>query len=230
MNAIDILRDRAQQGCTRQTLLRIARELIPVVALLKMPSASRVTAEQIGTVAERWARQQYRRGRAHSLRWSRKLFVQTAVDWLRFLGRLDEPTAKPLPFKAEIEEYRGWMTAERGLSPITIYNYSWHLKQFLQWCEEHSQPLGGIQVSDVDAFLGSRGNKGWCRVSIVTSVKALKSFFYYAGQRGRCNPRIATAVQGPRLFSQSTLPSGPSWEGVERLITHVTSDQPLGHP
>lgn len=220
------LRDRAQQGCAHQTLLRIARELLPVVALLKMPSASRMTAEQIGTVAERWARQQYRRGRAHSLRWSRKLFVQTAVDWLRFLGRLDEPTAKPLPFKAEIEEYCGWMTAERGLSPITIYNYSWHLKQFLQWCEEHSQPLDGIQVSDVDAFLGSRGNKGWCRVSIATSVKALKSFFYYAGQRGRCNPRIATAVQGPRLFSQSTLPSGPSWEGVERLITHVTSDQP----
>jgi integrase/recombinase XerD len=220
------LRHRAQQGCAHGTLLRIARELLPIVHRLDMPSKSLITAQQINTAAEKWARQQCRRGRAHSFRWSRELFVQVATDWLRFLGRLDEPSAKPLPFDGVIEEFCEWMTAERGLSSITVRNYSWHLKQFLKWCKEHDHPWPGIQLSDVDAFLSSRSDKGWCRVSIATSAKALKAFFRYAGQRGRCHPMIAPAIQGPRLFSQDSLPSGPNWKEVERLIGCMTPDQP----
>jgi hypothetical protein len=75
------LRHRAQQGCACGTLLRIARELPLVVQLLDMPSKSLVTAQQISVASERWARHQCRRGRAHSFRWSRELFVQVATDW-----------------------------------------------------------------------------------------------------------------------------------------------------
>jgi integrase/recombinase XerD len=220
------LRHRAQQGCAHGTLLRIARELLLIVQRLDMPSKLLVTAQQINTAAERWVRQQCRRGRAHSFRWSRELFVQVATDWLRFLGRFEEPTAKLLPFQGVIEEFCRWMNTERGLSSVTVRNYSWHLKQFLKWCEEHDRPWAGIQISDVDAFLSSRNDKGWGRVSIATSAKALKAFFRYAGQRCWCHPMIAPAIQGPRLFSQDSLPSGPSWKEVERLIGCLTSDQP----
>jgi integrase/recombinase XerD len=219
------LRYRAQQGCASNTLLRIARELLAVIQLLDIPAESLVTASQIHLAAERWSRQQCRRGRAQCFKWSRKLFVQVATDWLRFLGRFDEPTMEPLPFEWVIEEYRGWLSTERGLSSVTIYNYSWHLKLFLQWCEEHDRPLASIQISDVDTFMGLRGDKGWCRVSIAASAKALKAFFNYAGQRSWCNPMIASTVQGPRLFSQDTLPSGPTWEEVKRLIGSMASDQ-----
>jgi len=118
------------------------------------------------------------------------------------------------------------MNAERGLSSVTVRNYSWHLKEFLKWCEEHGHPWAGIQLSDVDAFLSSRNDKGWCRVSIATCAKALKTFFHYAGQRCWCHPMIAPAIQGPRLFSQDSLPSGPSWKEVERLIRCLASDHP----
>src|SRR4030042_4810434 len=131
------LRHRAQQGCAHGTLLRIARELLPIVHRLDIPSKSLVTAQQINTAAERWARQQCRRGRAHSFRWSRELFVQVATDWLQFLGRLDKTPAKPLPFAGVIEEFCQWMSAERGLSSVTVRNYSWHLEQFLKWCKDH---------------------------------------------------------------------------------------------
>jgi len=220
------LRHRAQQGCARGTLLRIARELLPIVRRLDMPSESLGTVQQVNTAAERWARQQCHRGRAHSFKWSRELFVQVATDWLQFLGRLDKPTAKPLPFEGVIEEFCRWMSAERGLSSITVRNYSWHLKQFLKWCNEHDHLWPGIRLSNVDAFLSSRSDKGWCRVSIATSAKALKAFFRYAGQRSWCHPMIAPAIQGPRLFSQDSLPSGPNWKEVERLIGCMAPDQP----
>jgi integrase/recombinase XerD len=220
------LQYRAQQGCSHETLLRIARELPPVVQLLDIPSKSVVTAQQISVAAERWARQQCRRSRAHSFRWSRELFAHVATDWLRFLGRLEESVAKPLPFDRIVEEFCEWMSTERGLSSVTVRNYSWHLKQFLQWCEEHDHPWPGIRLSEVDAFLSSQNDKGWCRVSIATSAKALKAFFLYAGQRRWCDPMIASAIQGPRLFSQDGLPSGPNWKEVERLIGCMTPDQP----
>lgn len=219
------LRHRANQGCAHETLLRTARELPHVVRLLDMPHKPVVTDQQVRKAAERWAKQQGRRGRAHTFKWPREHFIRIATDWLRFLGRLHEPTTKPPPFVGLIEEFSEWMTAERGLSSVTISNYCWHMTQFLQWCEAHNQPLMTVQAYDIDAFLSSLGDKGWCRVSIATSVKALKAFFRYAEQRCWCRPMLAAAIQGPRLFSLDSLPSGPSWDEVNRIIDSLATEQ-----
>jgi len=217
---------RAEEGCAHETLLRIARELLQIVQVLDIPSTCGVTPEQIRAAGNRWARQQCRRGRAHTLRWPRELFVQVATEWLRFLGRLDEAVAEPSSFAGLIEEFTTWMESERGLSLITIRNYCWHVKKFLHWCEDHNRSVATVQISDVDTFLASCGDKGWSRVSVATNAKALKAFFHYAEQRGWCLRAIAHAIQGPRLFSQETLPSGPTWEDVNRLIEHLATDQP----
>lgn len=215
-----------KDGCAHETLLRIARELLQVVQVLNIPSASNVTPEHIRTAADRWARQQCRRGRAHTLKWSRELFIQVATEWLRFLGRLDEFVIKPPSFAGLIEDFCKWMESERGLSLITIRNYCWHVKKFLHWCEDHNRSVSTVQISDVDTFLASCGDEGWSRVSVAANAKGLKAFFRYAEQRDWCLPAIAPAIQGPRLFHQETLPSGPTWEDVNRLIDYLATDQP----
>ena len=220
------LRHRAEQGCSSSTLLRTARELLHIVQLLEIHPTSVVTAQQIEVSAKRWARSQCRRGRAHSLRWSRCLFIQEATDWLKFLGLLDEPPLQPPLFLDFIEQFSGWLNSKRGLSTATISNYSWHANQFLQWCEDNNRSLGAIKASDVDAFLGSRSEKRWCRVSIAACTKALKAFFLYAEQRQWCQPLTACTVQGPRLFPQETLPSGPSWDEVNHIIETLATDHP----
>ena len=218
---------RAEDGFAHETLLRIARELLQVVQVLNIPSASNVTPEHIRTAANRWAKQQCRRGRAHTLKWSRELFIQVATEWLRFLGRLDEFAIEPPSFAGLIEDFAKWMEFERGLSLITIRNYCWHVKKFLHWCEDHNRSVSTVEISDVDTFLASCGDKGWSRVSVATAAKAIKAFFRYAEQRdGWCLPAIAPAIQGPRLFSQEILPSGPTWEDVNRLIDDVATDRP----
>jgi site-specific recombinase XerD len=124
------------------------------------------------------------------------------------------------------EQFTGWLNIERGLSTATISNYSWHTNQFLQWCQDYNRPLATIKASDVDAFLGSRSEKGWCRVSIAACAKALKAFFLYAEQRSWCQPLIVWAVQGPRLFPQENLPLGPSWDEVNHIIDSLATDHP----
>jgi site-specific recombinase XerD len=217
---------RKKEGCAHETLLRTARELFRIVQVLDIPPTSQITPEQIRGAADRWAQYQCRRGHARTLRWPRELFIQTATQWLRFLGRLDEPIAEPPLFGGLIEDFIKWMESERGLSLTTIRNYCWHVKKFLRWCEDHNRSVSRVQISDVNTFLATCGEKRWTRVSVASSAKALKAFFRYAGRRGWCPAAIALAIQGPRLFSQEALPSGPTWEDVNRLITNVETDRP----
>lgn len=106
---------RVEQGCARQTLLRLACELLVVARTLHLAPGQVVSAEAIAAAADAWARRQRRRGRARGLRWSRALFVQVATHWLRFLGRLREPLAEPLPWGAVGEEFTVWMQRARPL-------------------------------------------------------------------------------------------------------------------
>ena len=217
---------RAKDGCTHETLLRIARELFQIVQVLDISSTSNVKPEHIKSAADRWARQQCRRGRAKTMKWSRVLFIQVATDWLHFLGRLDQFVVEPPSFEGLIKDFAGWMESERGLSLITIRNYSWHVKKFLHWCENHNRSAYTAEISDVDIFLATCGNEGWSRISVVASTKALKAFFRWAEKCGWCLSPIADAIQGPRLFSQENIPSGPAWEDVSRMIDHLATEQP----
>ncbi len=49
-------------------------------------------------------------------------------------------------------------------------------------------------------------------------AQALRAFFHYAEQRGWCAPGLAAAIMSPCMFSNELLPSGPSWEDVQRLL------------
>lgn len=217
---------RAKDGCAHQTLLRIARELLQIVQVLDIPSTRGVKPEHIKSAGDRWARQQCRRGRAHTLKWPRKLFIQVATDWLHFLGRLDELTVVPPSFEGLLEDFADWLESERGLSLRTIHNYFWHVKKFLLWCEIHNQFVYTVKITDVDTFLASCGNGGWNRVSVASAAKALKAFFRYAEKCGLSLNPIASAIQGPRLFFQENLSGGPTWEDVSLMIEHLTTDRP----
>lgn len=57
-------------------------------------------------------------------------------------------------------------------------------------------------------------------------VAALRSFFRYAGEQDWCGRTLADGIEGPRIFRDEALPSGPTWEEVQRLIASVNTDKP----
>ena len=90
-------------------------------------------------------------------------------------------------------------------------------------------PIERILISssgdnDIDAFLDLQGHQGWCRVSLASSAGALRIFFRYAERYGWNRPRIAKAIDAPRLFKQEGLPNSPVWMDVQRLV--VSTDGP----
>src|SRR4029077_16686852 len=67
---------RANQGAARDTLLRIARELLVIVRNVSMARGKAINRHDLEVAAARWARHQQRRKRSRGLRWSRELFLQ----------------------------------------------------------------------------------------------------------------------------------------------------------
>lgn len=214
----------ADQGMARATLLRIARELLVIAERIDVVAGKTISSQAIEAAADRWSRYQHRRRRVQSPRWSQDLFIQTATAWLRFLQLLEEPHDKPSLFADRIADFAAYMRDERGLSPVTIRHQCWHAEQFLQWLQDQDRPFDAVSLEDVDSFLAWRGLQGWTRVSVASAAKALRAFFRHAGQRGWCAARIATGIEGPRIFQNEGLPIGPEWEDVQRLIDSTSGD------
>ena len=217
------LAHRAEDGTSPATLHRIARELLVIVRELDLKPMS-IGVDAIESAAERWARRQRRRGRAGSLRWSRSLFVQVAQDWLRFLGRLQEPKGKAVAYATSIQDFTRFLRSERGLSAVTIKNYSWYVERFLGWFNARGRALAEVSILDVDAFI--RQHPSWTRVTSACCANSLRAFFRHAERLGWCNRGIAAAIESPRIFRQEALPTGPDWGSVRELIASTDNERP----
>jgi integrase/recombinase XerD len=216
------LNHRASQGLARASLQHCAQELLVVAERIDITVGETIGSSTIEAAADGWVREQRRRQRVGGLRWSRALFVQTATDWLRFLRRLEVPKPAIVPFADRLDDFAAYRRDERGLSPVTIRNQSWHVEKFLGWLGEQNRSFAHVSLEDVDAFLAHHGKQGWGRVSVATSAKALRAFFVHAAMRGWCSAGIAASIEGPRLFQHEGLPVGPGWPDVRRLIASTS--------
>ncbi len=219
------LAKRTKDDAAPSTLLKLARELFVIVQELDLENNNKITSSAIEVAAERWAQQQKHRHRAQSGRWSQILFRQTATTWLLFLDRLTIPESDPEPFASLVEHFTDNLQNERGLSPATVANYQWHIERFLTWFNTQQQIFFEVSVADTDAFLARQG-RHWRRVSIATSAKALRVFFRYAEAQQWCRSGIAAAIESPRLFRDETLPAGPAWDDLQKLIPPYDTEQP----
>ena len=219
------LAHRAKDGIAGATLVGLARELLIVVREMGIESEGMVSLQTIESAAERWARRQKRRHRAKGLGWSRGLFVQVARDWLAFLGRLEETEPESASFAPLLADFARSMRCERGLASATITNYLWFAQYFLRWFNEQGRLFAEVSVLDVDGFIEQCG-VNWGRVSMAGCAKSLRGFFRHAQRRGWCAVGIAEAIESPRVFSQETLPAGPDWHDVHRLIANSDTDRP----
>jgi integrase/recombinase XerD len=214
----------ADQGMAQGTLISKANELLVIARRLDL-SVAIVTREQINIAADRWAHDQRRRGRCDGLRWSRGRFAQVATDWLAFIGRL-EIEQPELPGAQWIKPFAAYMRDERGLSPHTIRTSGWFIAKFFSQLTTQQRTLAQATISDVEDFLTSASEHGWCRVSLAKSAKVLRAFFRYAESRGWCAAGIAAGIIGPRVFRDEGLPVGPDWSDVERLISSTEGVAP----
>jgi len=216
----------ARDGLSREVVQRLARDLLLVARYLNLSVLGLISRQQIAAAAARWRRHSPRGRWRRASALSAQRFADVAKRWLRFLGRIETSPRPHMLFAPLLGAFTTYMRTERGLSEQTIKNCLQHTTMFLDEYATKGQPLASVSPADLDAHITLLAQRGWSRVSIATVLKSLRPFFRYGGERGWCSPRIADAFVQPRLFRDESLPVGPAWHDVQRLLASAGADTP----
>lgn len=223
------LRHCAGQGFSQLSLQRIAYYQLIITDYLSLQPTGAVTPSEIEAAADRWAKHPVLR-RNTNISFSlcaRSRFIRNAANWLRFLGRLQEPPSTPRPFERMMAEFADFMLHEKGLSEITVAFRCREVERFLSQVLGPDQSLAQISINQIDnAFMQSIHQNGYARRSVQTIASSLRAFFRYAANRRWCQSDLAEAIKAPRVFQHETLPCSPTWEEVLRLIESAGGQRP----
>jgi integrase/recombinase XerD len=208
----------ADHGATRAAMRVKANELLWLCQHLRCDASQGIEIRTLQGIARE------RRTLCKGASTERRL-VDIGRPWLRFLGWWRVPTAA-LRFQIHLERYVTWMRDERGFSSSTVVQWRSKIRDFLQWYERTARPLHTLEPSDGDMYFVTEGARRWSRVAASNIATALRVFLRYMAKCGECESRVAEAIRGPRLYAQESLPSGPAWSDVHRLLAHAGGDSP----
>ena len=216
-----------EQGAARGTLKQIAQMMLVVMKELDLKGESKVSRKKIRDAADRWATREPRHYNIKHARKAKSHFISVATQWLRFLGWLRMREIEKHPYMYMVQEFADYMIKERGLSRHTLDIQCWIINDFLSRTCDRSHPLNELSVARIDEGIALKGSRdGYTRRSIRRYAESLRSFLRYAERREWCPAGLAIAVKAPRLYTDETLPAGPSWEDVQRLLADTESDRP----
>jgi len=139
-------------------------------------------------------------------------FYPLAVRWLQFVGRLQLAPAAVNPYAKKVRAFAEHMERDKGLSPATIRGRCWFLTRFLNRLKIKGGSLRKITLHRIDVSLQEMLDpQGYARTTVQTWAEALRAFFRFAETQGWCRKGLVASIRGPRVFSQASLPLGPSW-------------------
>jgi integrase/recombinase XerD len=217
----------AGQGATNTTLRRVAQALLIVIEQIGLTREGKISSEQIEAAADRWAALKPPQRRTKDFRKARLRFISVATRWLRFLGRLDAPALPPSPYAHLVKEFADYMEREKGLSSNTIRIECFYIERFLNFVWAQHDSLSQLTINGLDQALTQNDvQKSQARVTIRTRLSALRAFFRYAEARGWCTRGLTDTIILPRIFKSETLPQGPSWQEVQRLLSGTEGNRP----
>ena len=223
----------ADLGMSDTTLRHLACYLLSIASFLRLDDRpdDLISAEEIESQADRWANRPSKSGPSKSGQskpkpYARATFISFATRWLQFLGRWQAPVAAAHVYADRVAAFTYHMHRERGLSPDTI---RWHRRVAQEFLDRlcASRRLEEVTPAHVDDALFQKLQEGDCaRVTVRGYASALRVFFRYAQTQGWCQRSLSEAIHLPRVFSQNTLPCGPSWENVQHLLASTEQDTP----
>ena len=215
-------------GARRSTLRKCANDQLSLVRLLNLKECSRVRLSQIEAVTAIWARPKGRRCKRVASPKALKRFVSRGIQWLRFLGWLDEPEECPHPHHAKVRIFEEWLHKERGLSDATVQSYCLAADHFFSRPSGHDVPLNAVRMTDIDDAIAAEHRRGaWSRRTVHDYAQRLRAFFLFAEARGWCRAGLAAGIMAPRFMADETVPKGLKREVVLRLLASVQGDRPV---
>ena len=218
----------ADDGAALHTLRVIAQYLLIIIDYLKVHQKKVIALREIQKAADKWAARTI--GNVHLKvgfpNVAMMRFKSVAIGWLSMLGRLKYPKEKDTLSSELISQYVKYMRHERGLSEETIDSRISLLKDFFRHFGVNA-PLQQLDAFGIDKILKIKSNiEGNCRRTVQTYASVMRSFLTYAEGRNWCQKGLAKSIKLARIYRHETLPCGPSWDDVKRLLEGIEGSNP----
>lgn len=156
----------------------------------------------------------------------RHKFTSVATRWLKYLGRLQEPAAQENPYSDQIEQFARHLRDDLGLSPITVRLKCTFVRKFLTQLQVPLDESHQFTLQVVEKAFSEVVSQGTYKPrTIQNMVSHLRIFLRYGERQGWFRIGLANAIRSPRAFTQQSLPSGPSWDDVQRLLKMTEGDR-----
>lgn len=219
----------AERGMTYRTLCGRANYLLAVTRLLRLDKRGNesISLAEVEAAAARWANRRPRPRGMMDKRLAQHHFLRVARAWLQFLGRLQLPATAPRSCAQRVAAFADFQRQEKGLSSYTIHGRGRVVQAFLdQLCGADRRMEEVVPVQVDDALREMIRASDLSRGSVQSYVCCLRAFFRYAETRGWCRKGLAAAFMAPRIYAQESIPAGPSWNDVRRLLATTEGDEP----
>lgn len=225
---VEYLRHLEKLGGQRDSLRKLAANLLRLVRLLELTVARPVRVAEVEAAAKEWWRPGMlgirKRGPLHT----GARFVANSLRWLRFQGWLEEPEKPPRrPATPQVAAFAAWAREERGYAEATVTSCCAATEDFFKFLAENKTPFASVSVVDVDRAVAAKSARAELnRKTIQNHAVRLRMFFRFAEDRGWCRPGIATAISMPRMYVNDAVPAGLKRDDVVRLLATTEGDRP----
>jgi len=220
------LEERRNAGYRMQTLQYMARHLLWYTKKFESRISQRrlISLEEVCQASKKWSKSGC--NNKYKKKYFVKQFEREVSNCLDSIGKLNRSDkANPVYLKF-ISKYASHMSDEKGLSANTISHRRWTLGKFLSWYFKKKRSLYYVGPSDIDAFFDQLSKKGCSRYTLAKFATDLREFFRFAKGQGWCQKNIADLIESPRIYRHESIPAGPSWEDIKKLISSTDTGLP----
>jgi integrase/recombinase XerD len=219
----EFLSHLARQGRSRSKLRDASTYIVQFVKRSNFRRMRRIDLSEIRQSAVNWRK---RNPACPSGAQAERLFFRYAKAWLKFHNKLIEPRRWDCPGDRRVATFATHLRVELGFAARTIQSRVWELNRFLEFLEERQLLFSQITTAEVEEYIDSKADIGWCGATVAATTQNLKVFFRFAERRRWCRKGIGLGIFGPAIKPRSNLRRGPAWTDVLRLIDNVGKDTP----
>lgn len=158
----------------------------------------------------------------------RQAVLAGARFFLRYLQGVESPRVRestPVPEDPQLlKSFGAWMREQRGISDLTLYNYSLSLRELIQ---QFGEDLSSLDARLLRQFVLQQSRSGkWAKIKQCTT--ALRMFLRFLIAEGLCRPGVLGAVPVVAHWRLAALPRYLPPEAVERIIASCEGSSALG--
>ncbi|MFM8562434.1 MAG: site-specific tyrosine recombinase [Acidimicrobiia bacterium] len=131
----------------------------------------------------------------------------------------------PADLPVEVEEFLGWLSAERGRSLNTVSAYRRDLGGYCAWLTARGLDVRSVRPPDVDRFANERRGSGAAASSVARLMAAVRTFHRFMVDEGVRTDDPTADFEGIKV--PAGIPKPLAEEEVGALIAAVVGDDPI---